>query len=100
VSYEQEAQEKSSEEVLQELERQNAQLDLLANVAPGVLEQYEKRKQEIENLSKTIEQKEKKVAKAERKIKSARVRQRRSQTLMNPEYCHYRKIGSQLCNSW
>ncbi|KAF8076878.1 hypothetical protein FPV67DRAFT_1605252 [Lyophyllum atratum] len=63
---------RSLEELQAELERQRANLDLNLNTNPGVVEQYEKRKRDIEQLGKTIEEKQNKADKIERSIKSAR----------------------------
>ncbi|KAF5388335.1 hypothetical protein D9615_000804 [Tricholomella constricta] len=54
------------------LETQRANLDLNLNTNPGVVEQYEKRKRDIEQLEKTIEEKQAKAEKLESKIKNAR----------------------------
>ncbi|KAF7374162.1 Structural maintenance of chromosomes protein 5 [Mycena sanguinolenta] len=55
-----------------ELARQEADLDMNANTNPGVVEQYEKRKKEIEVLEKTIESGKRQEAKIEKKVKNAR----------------------------
>ncbi|OBZ70474.1 Structural maintenance of chromosomes protein 5 [Grifola frondosa] len=67
-----EANEKTSEEVETELQTQRAQLEMNLHTNPGVVEQYKKRKAEIEALSNIIEEREEKVEKIERSIKIAR----------------------------
>ncbi|KIJ94730.1 hypothetical protein K443DRAFT_683517 [Laccaria amethystina LaAM-08-1] len=63
---------RSREELENELERQRAKLDLNLNTNPGVVEQYEKRKRDIEQLEKTLEDRQRKADKVERNIKNAR----------------------------
>ncbi|KAG6836487.1 hypothetical protein H0H93_007586 [Arthromyces matolae] len=60
------------DELQEELEKQQAQLELNMNTNAGVVEQYEKRKRDIEVLEKTIEAKQRSAEKIERQIKSAR----------------------------
>ncbi|KAH0588207.1 hypothetical protein H2248_006920 [Termitomyces sp. 'cryptogamus'] len=60
------------DELQAELNRQQAKLELNLNTNPGVVEQYEKRKRDIEVLEKTIETKQKSAEKIERSIKAAR----------------------------
>ncbi|KAG5644817.1 hypothetical protein DXG03_007639 [Asterophora parasitica] len=63
---------RTMDELETELDTQRANLDLNLNTNPGVVEQYEKRKRDIEVLGKTIEEKTNKAAKIERDIKTAR----------------------------
>ncbi|KAG5351347.1 hypothetical protein C0989_006899 [Termitomyces sp. Mn162] len=60
------------DELQAELNRQQAKLELNLNTNPGVVEQYEKRKRDIEVLEKTIETKQKSAEKIEKSIKAAR----------------------------
>ncbi|KDQ64067.1 hypothetical protein JAAARDRAFT_116577 [Jaapia argillacea MUCL 33604] len=66
------ARDKTADEVQAEMETVEAQLAMNLVTNAGVIEQYERRKIEIGNLSQTIEQREKKLEKIERSIKSAR----------------------------
>ncbi|KAK7023765.1 structural maintenance of chromosomes protein 5 [Favolaschia claudopus] len=63
---------RSMEELQMELEKQEANLEMNTNTNPGVVEQYEKRKRDIEVLQKTIEGRERQAAKIEKNIKNAR----------------------------
>ncbi|KAG6812148.1 hypothetical protein H0H92_004147 [Tricholoma furcatifolium] len=63
---------RSLDELEAELETQRANLELNTNTDAGVVEQYEKRKRDIEVLEKTIETKQKSADKIDRSIKSAR----------------------------
>ncbi|KAL0950349.1 hypothetical protein HGRIS_010317 [Hohenbuehelia grisea] len=63
---------RTTAELLAELEEQRNRLELNLNTNPGVVEQYERRKQEIENMTKTLDEKQKKADKIDRNIKSAR----------------------------
>ncbi|KAF8887234.1 hypothetical protein CPB84DRAFT_1786919 [Gymnopilus junonius] len=63
---------RSVEELQAELETQQANLEMNLNTNPGVVEQYEKRKRDIELLEKTLEDRKRKEAKVERDIKNAR----------------------------
>ncbi|KAG6331320.1 hypothetical protein ID866_7769 [Astraeus odoratus] len=64
--------ERSVEQLRAELEVQNANLDMIMQTNPGVVEQYERRKAEIEDLTKKIEDREKQCIRLEREIKNAR----------------------------
>ncbi|KAJ7619283.1 P-loop containing nucleoside triphosphate hydrolase protein [Roridomyces roridus] len=55
-----------------ELEKQQADLEMNMNTNPGVVEQYEKRKRDIEQHEKSIEGMQNSANKIERKIKIAR----------------------------
>ncbi|KAF7432634.1 Structural maintenance of chromosomes protein 5 [Pleurotus ostreatus] len=63
---------RSAEQLEADLEEQRNRLELNLNTNPGVIEQYERRKQEIENMTRTLEEKQKKVDRIERNIKNAR----------------------------
>ncbi|KAJ7056762.1 P-loop containing nucleoside triphosphate hydrolase protein [Mycena amicta] len=63
---------RTSAELEEELETQEAKLEMNMNTNPGVVEQYERRKQEIEGLQNTIENKERDVHKLEKNIKRTR----------------------------
>ncbi|KAF8637018.1 hypothetical protein AX17_003102 [Amanita inopinata Kibby_2008] len=63
---------RSLDELKTELETQRANLELNLNTNPGIVEQYERRKREIEALEKSLEEKHKRVSKYERSIKTAR----------------------------
>ncbi|KAJ6466032.1 hypothetical protein C8R47DRAFT_1025431 [Mycena vitilis] len=63
---------RSMEELQTELEKQEANLEMNMNTNPGVVEQYEKRKQDIEQLEKTIESRERNANKIQKNIKNAR----------------------------
>ncbi|KAJ6604030.1 hypothetical protein B0H10DRAFT_2229461 [Mycena sp. CBHHK59/15] len=63
---------RSLDELQAELELQQANLDMNMNTNPGVVEQYEKRKRDIEMLEKTIENRQRQADKIERNIKNAR----------------------------
>ena len=57
-----------------ELETQRQRLEMCFQTNPGVIEQYERRKNEIENLSQKLADRQRKADKIDRQIKSARVR--------------------------
>ncbi|KAJ7479292.1 hypothetical protein FB451DRAFT_1086724 [Mycena latifolia] len=63
---------RSMEELRTELEKQEANLEMNMNTNPGVVEQYEKRKRDIEVLEKTIEGRQRQADKIEKNIKNAR----------------------------
>ncbi|KAF8187572.1 P-loop containing nucleoside triphosphate hydrolase protein [Mycena galopus ATCC 62051] len=63
---------RSRAELQAELEKQEANLEMDANTNPGVVEQYEKRKRDIEVLEKTIEGRQRQANKIEKNIKNAR----------------------------
>ncbi|KAJ7021821.1 hypothetical protein C8F04DRAFT_1273230 [Mycena alexandri] len=63
---------RSMEELETELEKQEANLEMNMNTNPGVVEQYEKRKRDIEALEVAIEGKQRPAHKIEKKIKTAR----------------------------
>ncbi|KAF7362946.1 Structural maintenance of chromosomes protein 5 [Mycena venus] len=63
---------RSLEELQAELEKQEADLEMNMNTNPGVVEQYEKRKRDIEQLEKTIESRQRLQSKIEKNIKHAR----------------------------
>ncbi|KJA29565.1 hypothetical protein HYPSUDRAFT_31485 [Hypholoma sublateritium FD-334 SS-4] len=63
---------RSSDELQAELETQRANLEMNLNTNPGVIEQYEKRKRDIEQLEKTLEGRKKKEEKVAKDIKNAR----------------------------
>ncbi|EPQ58883.1 P-loop containing nucleoside triphosphate hydrolase protein [Gloeophyllum trabeum ATCC 11539] len=62
---------KSVEDIQTDLETQRAELSMNLNTNASVIEQYERRKEEIESLSQKIEQRERRIAKIERAIKAA-----------------------------
>ncbi|KAI6040437.1 hypothetical protein EDC04DRAFT_1511156 [Pisolithus marmoratus] len=64
--------ERTVDQLRAELETQKANLDLIMITNPGVVEQYERRKAEIGDLTKKIEDKEDKCSRLERDIKFAR----------------------------
>ncbi|KAJ7821120.1 hypothetical protein B0H14DRAFT_2832211 [Mycena olivaceomarginata] len=63
---------RSMEELQTELEKQEANLEMNANTNPGVVEQYEKRKRDIEAMAKSLEQRHRSANKLEKNIKNAR----------------------------
>ncbi|KAJ7183001.1 hypothetical protein C8R43DRAFT_1145589 [Mycena crocata] len=63
---------RSLEELQVELGTQEANLEMNMNTNPGVVEQYEKRKRDIEVLQNTIDGKERRANKIEKDIKVAR----------------------------
>ncbi|KAG6841292.1 hypothetical protein C0991_012462 [Blastosporella zonata] len=63
---------RSLEELQAELFTQQANLELNLNTNPGVVEQYEKRKHDIEVLEKTIERKQAEAERIEKSIKTAK----------------------------
>ncbi|KAG2073647.1 structural maintenance of chromosomes protein [Suillus decipiens] len=65
---------RSVDDLRTELDVQLANLDMISSTNPGVVEQYERRKTEIEALTKTLEDREKNTRKVEREIKNARDR--------------------------
>ncbi|KAH8096592.1 hypothetical protein BXZ70DRAFT_945257 [Cristinia sonorae] len=68
-----EADSKSSEDYMQELENERQKLDLMTgNTNAGVIDQWEQRKAAIEELKLKIADREEKVGKKERAIKAAR----------------------------
>ena len=56
-----------------ELETQRQRLEMCFQTNPGVIEQYERRKAEIENLSGKLDDRQRKADKIDRQIKVARV---------------------------
>ncbi|KAH7926802.1 P-loop containing nucleoside triphosphate hydrolase protein [Leucogyrophana mollusca] len=60
------------DELRAELEVQQAKLELIMQTNPGVVEQYERRKAEIETLTKTLEARERAEQKLQREIKNAK----------------------------
>ncbi|KAI0058575.1 P-loop containing nucleoside triphosphate hydrolase protein [Artomyces pyxidatus] len=66
------AHQRDSEQLRDELETLQQKLELVLATNPGVIEQYERRKNEIENLTKKIEERERKVSKVEKSIQTAR----------------------------
>ncbi|KAA1477744.1 P-loop containing nucleoside triphosphate hydrolase protein [Dentipellis sp. KUC8613] len=66
------AHERDADEIRDELETQNQKLELVLQTNPGVVEQYERRKAEIETLTKKVAEREKKAGKVEKAIKIAR----------------------------
>ncbi|KIK65311.1 hypothetical protein GYMLUDRAFT_38753 [Collybiopsis luxurians FD-317 M1] len=61
---------RTADEYRAEMEAQEAQLELVSKTQPGVIEQYEKRKRDIEQLEKTLDERQRNAAKIERTIKS------------------------------
>ncbi|KAJ4478957.1 hypothetical protein J3R30DRAFT_3657097 [Lentinula aciculospora] len=59
---------RTADEYRAELESQQAQLELVSKTQPGVIEQYEKRKRDIEQLEKTLEERQRNASKVERSI--------------------------------
>ncbi|KAI0290728.1 P-loop containing nucleoside triphosphate hydrolase protein [Russula brevipes] len=66
------AHERSADQLRDELETLRQKLELILATDPGVIEQYERRKQEIKALTKEIEENERLAAKVEKSIKVAR----------------------------
>ncbi|KIK95336.1 hypothetical protein PAXRUDRAFT_25548 [Paxillus rubicundulus Ve08.2h10] len=60
------------EQLRAELEIQQANLEMIMQTNPGVVEQYERRKEEIEKLTKTLNDRGKVSLRLEREIKTAR----------------------------
>ncbi|KAJ8594009.1 hypothetical protein M405DRAFT_543679 [Rhizopogon salebrosus TDB-379] len=65
---------RSVEQLRTDLDVQRANLDMITQTNPGVVEQYERRKNEIEALTNTLEDREKATRRLEREIKNARDR--------------------------
>ncbi|OAX43370.1 structural maintenance of chromosomes protein [Rhizopogon vinicolor AM-OR11-026] len=65
---------RSVEQLRTDLDVQRANLDMITQTNPGVVEQYERRKHEIEALTNTLEDREKATRRLEREIKNARDR--------------------------
>ncbi|KAH7887410.1 hypothetical protein F5I97DRAFT_1925860 [Phlebopus sp. FC_14] len=63
---------RSVEQLRAELEVQKANLDMIMQTNPGVVEQYDRRKAEIGTLTKTLEDRERASQRLEREIKNAR----------------------------
>ncbi|KAF9554516.1 P-loop containing nucleoside triphosphate hydrolase protein [Agrocybe pediades] len=63
---------RSSDELRAELETQRANLEMNLGANPGVVEQYEKRKRDIEQLEATLAQRKKEEEKIAKNIKNAR----------------------------
>ncbi|KAF9076995.1 P-loop containing nucleoside triphosphate hydrolase protein [Rhodocollybia butyracea] len=61
---------RTADEYRAELDAQEAQLELVSKTQPGVIEQYEKRKRDIEVLERTLEERQRNASKVERGIKS------------------------------
>ncbi|KAI0298433.1 hypothetical protein B0F90DRAFT_1918343 [Multifurca ochricompacta] len=66
------AHERSADQLKDELETLREKLELLLATDPGVIEQYERRKEEIKYLSRKLEERERHAAKLEKSIKVAR----------------------------
>ncbi|KAI0044470.1 P-loop containing nucleoside triphosphate hydrolase protein [Auriscalpium vulgare] len=66
------AHERDSAQLRDELETLQQKLELVLQTNPGVIEQYERRKAEIEALTRKIEERERKAGKVEKSIKTAR----------------------------
>ncbi|KAI0302917.1 hypothetical protein B0F90DRAFT_183826 [Multifurca ochricompacta] len=66
------AHERSADQLKDELETLREKLELLLATDPGVIEQYERRKEEIKSLSRKLEERERHAAKLEKSIKVAR----------------------------
>ncbi|KAL4076371.1 hypothetical protein J3A83DRAFT_2194372 [Scleroderma citrinum] len=64
--------ERTVDQLRAELDVQKANLDMILLTNPGVVEQYERRKEEIEDLGRKIEDREKTCLRLERDIKNAR----------------------------
>ncbi|KAI0329648.1 P-loop containing nucleoside triphosphate hydrolase protein [Cubamyces sp. BRFM 1775] len=67
-----EIQAKSSDEWEAELQQRREELDMNMNTNANVVDQYNKRKAEIETLTATIEEREKRILRIEQSIKTAR----------------------------
>ncbi|KIY46041.1 P-loop containing nucleoside triphosphate hydrolase protein [Fistulina hepatica ATCC 64428] len=63
---------RSSDDLQGELEMQEAKLELNMSTNPGVVEMYEKRKRNIDDLQRNLEERQRKARKIERNIESAR----------------------------
>lgn len=63
---------RSSEQMQNDVDAVVAKLELSANTNKGVLDQYNRRKEEIDNLSQTIDEKERRIARVEREIGNAK----------------------------
>ncbi|KAK0457748.1 uncharacterized protein EV420DRAFT_1687453 [Desarmillaria tabescens] len=63
---------RSTQDLEAEFDAQKAQLEIMLNTNPGVIEEYEKRKRDIEALERTVEQKQSNAQRVEQKIKKAR----------------------------
>ncbi|KIL63939.1 hypothetical protein M378DRAFT_78988 [Amanita muscaria Koide BX008] len=63
---------RSLDELKEDLETQKANLELNSITNPGIIEQYERRKEEIGNLEGSVEEKQRRAGKFERSIKTAR----------------------------
>ncbi|KAH9983439.1 hypothetical protein BJV74DRAFT_797421 [Russula compacta] len=66
------AHERSADQLRDELETLRQKLELVLATEPGVIEQYERRKEEIKSLSRKVEARERQAAKVEKSIKVAR----------------------------
>jgi len=66
------ARERSADQLRDELETLRQKLELVLGTDPGVIEQYERRKEEIKSLSRKVEDRERQAAKVEKSIKVAR----------------------------
>lgn len=66
------AHERSADQLRDELETLRQKLELVLGTDPGVIEQYERRKDEITSLNKKIEERNKQAAKIEKSIKVAK----------------------------
>ncbi|KAI9462755.1 P-loop containing nucleoside triphosphate hydrolase protein [Russula earlei] len=66
------AHERSAEQLRDELETLRQKLELVLGTEPSVIEQYERRKEEIRSLSRKVEEREQQAAKIEKSIKVAR----------------------------
>jgi len=66
------AHERSADQLRDELETLQQKLELVLGTDPGVIEQYERRKEEIKSLSRKVEERERQAAKVEKSIKVAR----------------------------
>lgn len=66
------AHERTADQLKDELGTLRERLQMLLNTDPGVIEQYERRKEEIRSLTKKIEDRERAAAKVEKSMKVAR----------------------------
>ncbi|KAN0134136.1 hypothetical protein V8E53_004519 [Lactarius tabidus] len=66
------AHERTTDQLKDELGTLRERLQMLLNTDPGVIEQYERRKEEIRSLTKKIEDRERAAAKVEKSMKVAR----------------------------
>ncbi|KAK7029359.1 Structural maintenance of chromosomes protein 5 [Paramarasmius palmivorus] len=90
---------RSCQELEIALEDQKAQLELVTKTNPGVVEQYEKRKREIEQLEAIVDRKKKEAESVEKSINTAKVEPRPQLYISVSLTVHTSRNGNQPCKN-